>query len=308
MPSTISVLRVSLACATAVIVTRVVMAATRVAMAAEPLPMYQQVVGADVTHPVSAGETLGAIARRFGISTKLAVTINGLADANRLRLGQPLRLSNRHIVPEKGRDGIVVNVAERALYWLRDGAVMARFPVGVGRATWQTPPGHYTIVGRRRDPIWHVPRSIQREMEAKGEPVKKKVAPGPDNPLGKYWLQLSTPGYGIHGTNAPWTVGKYTTHGCVRLRPDDIEWLFNHVPTGTPVDIVDEPVKLARLDDHTILLEASQGIDDEAAVAARAIAERLQLSGVAELVDMNAVNRVLRDAWGVAVDVSKKAS
>jgi L,D-transpeptidase ErfK/SrfK len=190
------------------------------------------------------------------------------------------------------------------LYWVRHGEVVYSFPVGVGRKTWQTPPGHYTIVGRRRDPVWHVPTSIQKEMHDQGEPVKKSVPPGPDNPLGKYWLQLSSGGYGIHGTNAPWSVGKYTTHGCIRLRPDDIERLYNEVPTGTAVDIVDEPVKLARLEGDRILLEAHRGTNGNTAEQVPLYMERLRAAGVMDQVDAGAAEQVLRNTWGIAIDVS----
>jgi L,D-transpeptidase ErfK/SrfK len=280
------------------------------AAAAAPVPAlssYDQVIGQEVVHTVTAGETLGHIAHAFGIPIHLAAAINRLGDANRLHLGQRLVLSDRHIVPARLRDGLVVNVGDLMLYWLRDGAVVANVPVGVGRVAWATPAGHYTIVGRRHDPIWHVPRSIQREMQEQGEPVKKKVPAGPDNPLGKYWLQLSAGGYGIHGTNAPWTVGKYTTHGCIRLRPDDIERLYKEVPTGTAVDIINEPIKVARLDGDRILLEAHPGVTDRPPeTAAPNIADRLREAGVIDLVDVDAAERVVRDAWGVAVDVSKR--
>ena len=278
------------------------------AAALEPLPEYQQVTGQQLVHPVTPGETLGQIAHRFGMRTELAATVNHLADRNRLRLGQPLMLSNRHIVPAKLRDGLVINLGDLTLYWLRDGAVVESFPVGVGRAAWQTPAGHYSIISRRRDPIWHVPPSIQDEMKEKREAVKKKVPPGPDNPLGKYWLQLSAPGYGIHGTNAPASVGKYTTHGCIRLRPDDIERLYHEVPNDTAVDIINEPIKLARLDSGAILLEAHTGLSEHADRSAAAFLEAIAQSSVADLVDMGKARRVVGDAWGIAIDVSKQGT
>src|SRR5207249_3814399 len=99
----------------------------------------------------------------------------------------------------------------------------------------------YRIVGRREDPVWRVPASIQAEMRARGEPVVSAVGPGPDNPLGKYWIQLSTPGYGLHGTNAPASVGKYASHGCLRLLPEHAERLFHDARDGMAVEVVYEP-------------------------------------------------------------------
>jgi L,D-transpeptidase ErfK/SrfK len=272
--------------------------------AAEALPVYQRVAGAETIHAVAPRETLGHIAGRYGMKTGLVASINKLSDPHRLRIGQRLWVSNRRIVPATRRDGIVINVGDRMLYWLRGGEVVAAFPVGVGRTSWETPPGIYKIVSRKRDPVWHVPPSIRKEMRERGEEVKKVVPPGPDNPLGEYWLQLSVPGYGIHGTNAPRSVGRYTTHGCIRLRPEDIERLYREVPTGTSVDIVDEPVKLARLQSDAILLDVNQGSGPP--VSQATFTERLRASGVEELVDMAAVQRVFQDKWGIAIDVSKK--
>jgi L,D-transpeptidase ErfK/SrfK len=272
----------------------------------EPLVVFDQVAGDESVHAVASGETLGHIAERFGMKTQLAASINGLSDPHRLHIGQRLRMSNRHIVPSSRRDAIIINVGDLILYWVREGEVVASFPVGVGRKTWQTPPGHYTIVGRRRDPVWHVPASIQKEMHDQGQPVKKLVPAGPDNPLGKYWLQLSAGGYGIHGTNAPRSVGRYTTHGCVRLRPDDIERLYNEVPTGTSVDIVDEPVKLARVDGDRILLESHRGPRGNTAESVPVYMQRLRASGVMDLVDAATAEWVLRNTWGIAIDVSKQ--
>ena len=271
--------------------------------APEPLPIYHLVTGEEAVHVVVQGETLGHIAGRFGMSTQLAALVNHLADPGRLHLGQRLVLSNRHIVPATLQDGLVINVGDLMLYWLRDSALVAAFPVGVGRVAWETPPGHYNIVGRRHDPVWHVPPKIQREMREKGEPVKRVVPPGPDNPLGKYWLQLSLPGYGIHGTNAPRSVGKYTTHGCIRLRPDDEERLYHGVSNSTAVDIINEPIKLARVEADQLLLEVHPSASPKPVAA---LLQGLRASEVAEIGDFTAAQRVIHDAWGIAVDVSNK--
>src|SRR5260370_22805294 len=102
--------------------------------------------------------------------------------------------------------------------------------------------------------------SIQREEEAEGKVVYDEVERGPDNPLGKYWIGLSMPIVGIHGTNHPITVYSYRTHGCVRLHPDDIEALFDAVDLNDRGEIVYLPLMLARLDDGRIFLESQKDI------------------------------------------------
>lgn len=260
-------------------------------------------MGGEIVQRVSGRGSIEKIARVTGVSPKVIIAMNGLK-GRRLHRGQRLVVSTRHILPTTLSDGIVINIGERRLYWMQKGSLTADMPVGVGRIDWATPAGEYTIVSRRRDPVWHVPPSIQEEMKESGKPVKTRVPPGPKNPLGKFWLQLSVPGYGIHGTNAPWTVGKDTTHGCVRLRPQDIERLYKEVPDGTIVNVINQPVKLARLADGHIYIEA-HGVEENTGIPPEDLAERLRVAGLADAADREAAQRVLDDAWGIAVDVTR---
>lgn len=277
------------------------------ARAAEPLPVYRTIAGEAQVYAVRPGDTLGAIAGRFGITTQRAARLNHLADPDRLSIGQRLLLSNQRIVPARLPDGLVINVGDRTLYWFRRGEFVAHFPVGVGRVAWRTPAGKYAIVGRRHRPVWYVPPSIQREMRERGEPVRRTVPPGPDNPLGEHWLDLSIPGYGIHGTNAPRSVGRYTTHGCIRMLPGDIERLYREVPNGTAVYVIDEPIKLARLGDDVVLIEAHPGLDWEK-VEAALLVQRLDATGLKDVVDVTAAAAAVSNAWGIPIDVSKARS
>jgi L,D-transpeptidase ErfK/SrfK len=153
----------------------------------------------------------------------------------------------RHLAPQALADGLVLNVPQRMLFVMRAGDVAASYPVAVGTRDWPTFIGPFTIDVKETDPVWDVPPSIQEEQRRQGKPVLTRVLPGPANPLGKYWLGLSEPGYGIHGTNAPASIGKFATHGCIRLRSEDIEDLFSRVELGTPGVSVYEPVIVAVL-------------------------------------------------------------
>jgi len=146
------------------------------------------------------------------------------------------------------------------LFFFRGGTLAGAYPVAVGRRSWQTPRGDFTVVEMQKDPIWTVPLSIQREMAQQGKEVWTRVLPGPDNPLGKYWIRLSGTDVGIHGTIAPSSTYRFRTHGCIRLHPDDAAKLFPMVTVGTPVRIIYEPVLLAHLDDGRIFLEANPDI------------------------------------------------
>lgn len=207
---------------------------------------YSRVVGKEFEYAVRPADTLVGIGARFGVSARSLAARNRIPATAKLAPGQLLRVDNRHIVPRALEDGILINLPQRVLFLFEEGRLAAWYPVAIGRPDWQTPTGSYEIVTREENPTWDVPVSIQREMRQKGEKVRKKVPPGPDNPLGKYWLGLSLSCCGIHGTNAPQSVYQFQTHGCIRLSPDDAADLFSRVSVGLPVEIVYEPVLVAR--------------------------------------------------------------
>ena len=130
---------------------------------------------------------------------------------------------------------------------------------------WRTPLGITEVVRRAENPTWYPPQSVRDEYAAQGRSLGTVVPPGPDNPLGNHALYLGLPGYLIHGTNKPWGLGMRVTHGCIRMFPEDIESLFNSVPDGTLVRIVNQPFKLGRSDSgyfleaHPLLDENLQG-------------------------------------------------
>lgn len=205
-----------------------------------------RVVGQRFDYAVRPGDTLLGIGARFAVSPRSLAARNGIASSAKLTPRQVLQVDNRHIVPRVLEDGILINIPQRILFLFEGGRLAAWYPVATGRPGWQTPTGSYEIVTREENPTWDVPVSIQREMRQKGEKVRKKVPPGPDNPLGRYWLGLSLTCCGIHGTNAPQSVYQFQTHGCIRLAPEDAAELFSRVSVGLPVEIIYEPVLVAR--------------------------------------------------------------
>jgi lipoprotein-anchoring transpeptidase ErfK/SrfK len=105
------------------------------------------------------------------------------------------------------------------------------FPVATGQSIYPTPLGSWHIVDLQRDPWWRPPDSAW----AKG---LKPIPPGPGNPLGTRWMGLDAAGVGMHGTPDAASIGYSASHGCIRMRIPDAEWLFDHVRIGTPVFIV----------------------------------------------------------------------
>ena len=138
--------------------------------------------------------------------------------------GTRVVLPTRFILPNAPREGVVINLASKRLFWYvpadEDGrlAVMT-FPIGIGLQGTATPTGETTITQKVKDPTWFVPAAIRKEYAAEGNPLPAQVPPGPENPLGNYAMLLGMPSYLIHGTNRPAGVGMRVSHGCVRLFP-----------------------------------------------------------------------------------------
>jgi lipoprotein-anchoring transpeptidase ErfK/SrfK len=126
---------------------------------------------------------------------------------------------------------IVVKTHERRLYYVLDGYHALRFPVGVGRAGMQWT-GLAHVEGKYVRPAWEAPPSIRRE-----NPRLPRVIPGgaPNNPMGAAALTLRGGEYAIHGTNRPSSIGRFVSHGCIRMYNSDIVQLYRMVPVGTPV-------------------------------------------------------------------------
>lgn len=259
-----------------------------------------RLTGSVQTHEAQPGETLASIAARAGIETRTLATDNGLAQTARLHHGQRLIVDNRHIAPQGYTDGIVLNVPQRMLFVFEHGDPIRAFPVAVGRSDWRTPLGVFTVAVKELDPVWDVPVSIQREMARSGRPVLTRVAPGRDNPLGGHWLGLSVPGVGIHGTNQPASIYRFTTHGCIRMHPDDVAELFDLVDVGTPVHVIYQPVLIVSETAGTFV-EVHPDVYRRASPCAEAVADLLREARLEHLIGDPAIARVISERAGRAV-------
>jgi L,D-transpeptidase ErfK/SrfK len=259
--------------------------------------------GSVQSYTVARGDTATSIGARFGVDPAVIISENGLPTSAALAVGQTLRLDSRHIIPASTAAGmLIVNVPQRMLFYADADAVSA-FPVAVGRRTWPTPLRDLTIVVKEQNPTWDVPVSILEEARRAGRELPLRVPPGPNNPLGEFWLGLSGGGIGIHGTNAPSSIYQAATHGCVRLHPDDIAWLYPRVGVGTAVRIVYEPILLTSVGAE-VFLEVHPDVYrrvPDAARTARALAEAADLSN---RIDWTLASTVIAARHGIARDVT----
>ncbi len=206
----------------------------------------QEVVG--VVQVVNAGkdDTLTDIARRFNVGYEEIVRANPKVDPWLPGDGREIVVPSQFILPDAPRSGLVINIAAMRIFYYPpvkrgERLVVLTHPIGIGKVGWRTPEGVTKIVRRQKDPTWRVPVSVRKEHHENGEELDPVIGPGPDNPLGRYAFYLQWPSYLIHGTNKPAGVGLRSSHGCIRLYPEDIEQFFTLVPLGTEVRVVNQP-------------------------------------------------------------------
>ncbi len=263
-------------------------------------------------------DTFSAIGRQYNLGYEELRQANPTVDQWLPGETTPVYLPTQTILPDAPRAGIVINIPAMRLFYFTtensaaDPAVkvtkVTTHPIGIGTEGWATPTGDATVTGKARDPVWYVPASIRKEHAERGDPLPSKVPPGPDNPLGKHVMTLSMPGYLIHGTNKPAGVGMRSSHGCVRLYPEDVEALFGRVSKGTRVRFVNQPV-LAGWRDGTLYLEVHPALAEEsrdlALEAEQAIAAALKRAGGAAPVDVDpaAVQRIVAERRGIPFPV-----
>jgi lipoprotein-anchoring transpeptidase ErfK/SrfK len=130
-----------------------------------------------------------------------------------------------------GSRRIVVSTTERRLVLLLGGQVVRTYNVAVGAPSTPTPSGAFQVMSMVQAPAWYQPGKV--------------VPPGPQNPLGPRWIGLSLKGYGIHGTNSPRSIGGAKSHGCIRMRNQDVEELFDLVRIGDVVELRAEALEQA---------------------------------------------------------------
>ena len=225
------------------------------------------VVGQDKSVVTVYEDTLYDLARKFSLGSEELIRVNPGVDPWLPGAAKTLVVPDRHILPPGPREGIVVNLPEHRLYYYpkpkRGGPLeVITYPVSIGKMDWRTPLGLTHVIGKQKNPVWYPPESVRKEHAEAGDPLPKSVPSGPDNPLGLFAMRLAAGNgtYLIHGTNNPIAVGLAVTHGCIRMYPDDVAALFPLVAVGTPVRLINEPIKVAWVDGE-LLLEAHPPVD-----------------------------------------------
>src|SRR6202789_3173444 len=216
---------------------------------------------------VGKDDTLPDIARRFDVGYEEILTANPGVDPWLPGVGREVIVPTQFVLPAAPHEGVVVNVAAMRIFYYPphkkgEPQVVYTHPIGIGKVGWKTPEGTTKIVSRQKDPVWVVPQSVREEHQEDGEQLPAKVPAGRDNRLGAYEFRLGWPSYLIHGTNKPYGVGMRSSHGCMRLYPEDIAVFFDMIPIGTKVTVVNQPY-LFGWRDGTLYLQAYTVMEDD---------------------------------------------
>ncbi|MGH7895621.1 MAG: L,D-transpeptidase family protein [Candidatus Binatia bacterium] len=270
------------------------------------------VIGEVKPYRVKKGDTLMDLARLYSLGYNEIVEANPGLDPWVPPIGATILLPTEWVLPCCTYSGIVVNIPEMRLFYYTRGpepgtTIVHTYPVGLGRDDWRTPTGTFRVNGKTVNPQWNIPESIRKEhIEERGDP--RTFIPGgdPDNPLGKYRLELTLPMYRIPGTNIPWGVGMQVSHGCVRLYPEDIERLFPQVSIGTPGEFVYQTVKVGRRG-GAVFAEVHEDIYGHNPALFRDTMGLLETRGVAGEIDQALLLTGLADSGGMPFQITPGA-
>ena len=278
----------------------------------------QDIVGQVQVTTATKEDTLTDIARRFNVGYEEIVRANPGVDPWLPGAGRKVVLPTQFILPNAPHEGLVINIAAMRLFYFPkhksgEPQVVITHPIGIGKVGWSTPEGVTKIVRRQKDPTWTVPVSVIKEHRENGEELDRVIGPGPDNPLGRHAFYLQWPSYLIHGTNKPAGVGLRSSHGCIRLYPEDIAQLFETVPIGTQVRVVNQPFEFGWAGDN-LFMQPLDVLEDDTRdwkkaskrLLSKSLASTLQkqLKEHNEQVDWDLVSTLSKSPRGVPVAIS----
>lgn len=224
-------------------------------------PEGSRLVGTPIIITVPEGNTLPleAFAAQYGQGLSNLLEANPGVDPFLPKSSTRLVIPQQLILPDTVREGIIVNAAEMRLYYYPPGGnTVEVLPIGIGQAGRETPRNWVTAVERKQEgPTWSPTPNTRRAYAAEGKTLPAFVPAGPDNPMGLYAIYIGRL-YAIHGTNSNFGIGLRVSQGCIRLRNNDIKYLFDNVPVGTRVQLIDRPVKVTTEPDGSRWVEVHE--------------------------------------------------
>ena len=260
------------------------------------------IVGTEDNYVVRRGDTVNKISSRYGVSTNQLLRANKIVNPDIIRPGQKLRISTKKIIPKKIYNGLVINLPEYEIYHFKNGTLHDTYHIAIGKATWRTPRGRFFVDNKALNPTWRIPPQMQKKYSHKYK--TRTIPPGPENPLGKYWIGLSLPHIGIHSTTQPYSIGQARSHGCMRLNIQDAEKLYNSVEVGAQGEIIYEPVKIGNQNGN-IYIEVHRDIYNLKIDLYSDAVRKLKKNNLYDKVDLRVVKKAVSDKDGVPIIISK---
>lgn len=280
-----------------------------------PLPASgSRLIGQNVFHVVQDdGGSLESVAKKYNVGFLALLQANPGVDPYVPRAGSVLTIPLQMLLPDAPREGLVINLAELRVYYYPAGKnSVTVYPIGIGQlgGDTMTPTMQTTVSDKRANPTWTPTANIRARYLANGIKLPAVVPAGPDNPMGHHAIRLAAYGgvYLLHGTNADFGIGMRVSSGCIRLRDDDIKALYKELAPGTPVRIINTPIKASAEPDGRRLVEVhqplSKSINDDPKVLPIQLNDRMKQFQAAPETDAQVMEQAMQHRSGMPVEVN----
>lgn len=261
----------------------------------------------EVIVPHNSKLSLEFFAAKYKTGISNLIEVNPGVDLFLPKMGTSLIIPNKLLIPNTPHIGIIINSVEMRLYFYpKDKNIVVVLPIGIGEIQSKTPTNWLTkIIRKKENPFWIPTKKMHKEYNLKNINLPKIFPPGKDNPMGMYAMYIGEL-YAIHGTNVNFGIGLRVSHGCIRLRNDDIKWLFDQVPVGTKVQFINQEVKASIEADGSIYLESHKPLSNLYNNNNFTIKLTPYVINILKnkSVDKKKVNTVLRESLGIPIKIN----
>ena len=267
-----------------------------------------RLIGERIEHKVQVGDYFHSLSQQYNIGLIALMASNPTVDPFLPLPGTKLNLPTLMLLPDVEHKGIVINLPELRLYYFPNNSNKVHvFPVGIGREGRETPQMNSFVKTKLKDPVWTPTPTIRAEYLEKYKMVLPRIVQaGKHNPLGRFALQLAygQSNYLIHGTNTDFGIGMRISAGCIRMNPDDIEWLYNHIKVNETVRIINTPIKFTLEPNDQRLLEVHSPLSSEVWHNKDSGSDIINQLREDNRVDKSAVNKAILMHYGLPINVN----
>lgn len=267
-----------------------------------------RLIGQRIQHKVEVGDYFHSISQDYNIGLIALMASNPTVDPFLPPPGTILELPTVMLLPDTAYKGIVINLPELRLYYFPKNTNKVHvFPVGIGREGRKTPQMNSFVKTKLKDPVWTPTATTRTEYLEKYKTVLPQIIrAGERNPLGSFALRLAygQSDYLIHGTNQSFGIGMRISAGCIRMNPDDIEWLYNNVEINESVKIINTPIKFTIEPNGQQFLEVHSPLSSETLSGGFNVVDIINKLEDKNSIDKRAVKKALLLHYGLPVNVN----